>query len=128
ANALAAVQAGADRVHATALGVGERVGNTPMELVLLNLWLGGARRELGAVVPYCEHFAAALGLEVPAHHPLVGSNAFRTATGVHAAAIVKAEAKGRWLADHVYGLVAPSSVGRSQTIEIGPMSGASNVQ
>ena len=40
---------------------------------------------------------------MPINYPLVGRDAFRTATGVHAAAIIKAEAKGdAWLADRIY--------------------------
>lgn len=128
ANALSAAQGGADRLHATALGIGERVGNPPMELLLLNLALSGAARSLDGIAGYCEHFARVLGVSVSDNQPLVGKNAFRTATGVHASAIAKAEAKSQWLGDHVYSLLSPSSVGQQAVIAIGPMSGASNVQ
>jgi 2-isopropylmalate synthase len=128
ANALSAAAAGADRLHATALGVGERVGNPPMELLLLNLALGDAPRSLSQVTAYCNHFSRALGVEIADNQPVVGKNAFRTATGVHASAIVKAEAKSEWLGDHVYSLLSAASVGQSAAIVIGPMSGASNVQ
>ena len=128
ANALRAAEAGADRLHATALGVGERVGNPAMELLLLNLLLGGAPRSLERVSAYCEHFARVLGIGVGDSQPLVGKNAFRTATGVHASAIAKAETKSQWLADHVYSLLSAASVGQKASIAIGPMSGASNVQ
>jgi 2-isopropylmalate synthase len=127
-NALAAISAGADRIHATALGVGERVGNTAMELLLLNLALSGSARTLDNVADYCAHFSRTLGIDVPDNHPLVGKNAFRTATGVHAAAIAKAEAKSKWLGDHVYGVVAASSVGQKQAICVGQMSGSWNVE
>jgi 2-isopropylmalate synthase len=70
-NAMWALEYGADRIHATALGIGERVGNVPMELVLLNL---GMRREMRverpAVAAYCAHAARALGWTVPREHPL----------------------------------------------------------
>ncbi len=89
ANALSAARAGADRLHATALGVGERVGNPPMELLLLNLLLSNAPRSLERVSAYCEHFARVLGIGISDNQPLVGKNAFRTATGVHASAIAK---------------------------------------
>jgi 2-isopropylmalate synthase len=128
ANALSAARAGADRLHGTALGVGERVGNPAMEQLLLNLALSNAPRSLAQVTRYCTHFARALGIEISDNQPLVGRNAFRTATGVHAAAIFKAEGKSQWLADHVYSLVAAASVGQSAGVLIGPMSGASNVQ
>jgi 2-isopropylmalate synthase len=128
ANALAAFDAGATRLHATALGVGERVGNTPMELLLLNLKLLGAfEGDLASLAGYCAHMARGLGLEIPPNHPLVGSDAFRTATGVHAAAIVKALGEGEWLAERVYSVVPASAFGRVQEICVGHMSGASNV-
>jgi 2-isopropylmalate synthase len=128
ANALSAAKAGADRLHATALGVGERVGNPAMEQLLLNLALAHAPRSLTHIAEYCAHFSRALGVEIADNLPLVGKNAFRTATGVHASAIVKAEAKSRWLGEHVYSLLSAASIGQSAAICIGPMSGASNVQ
>lgn len=128
ANALSAARAGADRLHGTALGVGERVGNAAMELLLLNLALGQTPRPLQAISAYCAHFARALAVPVGDNQPLVGKNAFRTATGVHAAAIAKAEVKSQWLAEHVYSLLSAASIGQQSAICIGPMSGASNVQ
>lgn len=128
ANALSAAQGGADRLHATALGVGERVGNPAMEQLLLNLALSGASRPLSRISAYCEHFSRVLATPVSDNQPLIGKNAFRTATGVHASAIAKAEAKSQWLGDHVYSLLSASSVGQQAVIMIGPMSGASNVQ
>lgn len=129
-NALWAFAHGADRVHATGLGIGERTGNTPMELLLLNLKLLGELegRDLSKLLAYCETIARALGWEVPANYPLVGRDAFRTAAGVHASAIAKALRRGdTWLADRVYSSVPASMVGRAQEICVGPMSGASNV-
>jgi 2-isopropylmalate synthase len=65
---------------------------------------------------------------VPINYPLVGDDAFRTATGVHAAAIIKAMHKGdMWLADRIYSGVPAGMFGRKQEICIGFMSGASNV-
>lgn len=130
ANALYAIEYGADRVHATALGIGERVGNTPMELLLLNLKLAGALpdRDLSRLLEYCQTVSRAVGFPIPISYPLVGRDAFRTSTGVHAAAIIKAQNKGdTWLADRIYSGVPAGMFGRSQEIEIGPMSGASNV-
>ena len=129
ANTLAAIEAGASRVHGTALGIGERVGNTPMEQLLANLNLLGMRHDdLSSLQEYVDSVSAATSVPVPANTPVIGRDAFRTATGVHAAAIIKAQKKGdRWLADHVYSGVPASLIGRSQEIEIGPMSGSSNV-
>ena len=130
ANALAAIEAGATRVHATALGLGERCGNAEMELLLVNLHLlGGYKSDLSVLPEYCQ--LAADMCQVPLTHssPVVGRDAFRTGTGVHAAAIMKAEAKGDvWLADRIYSSVPASLVGREQVIEVGPMSGQSNVK
>jgi 2-isopropylmalate synthase len=130
ANALAAIQAGADRIHGTALGIGERVGNVEMDLLLVNLKLMGLHdADLTRLPEYCSEVAAAVGLEIPSGYPVVGRDAFRTCTGVHAAAIVKAEAKGEaWLADRIYSGIPAAMIGRKQEIEIGPMSGLSNVK
>lgn len=130
ANAFAAIEAGVTRVHATALGLGERCGNAEMELLLVNLHLlGGYKSDLSILPEYCQ--LAADMCHVPLIHssPVVGRDAFRTGTGVHAAAIMKAEAKGDvWLADRIYSSVPASLVGREQVIEVGPMSGQSNVK
>ncbi len=129
ANTLAALQSGATRVHGTALGVGERVGNTPMEELLVNLRLLGIRNDdLTKLPEYIELVSKSTGVPVPPSTPIVGRDAFRTATGVHAAAVIKAQRKGLdWLADRVYSGVPASWIGRRQIIEIGHMSGASNV-
>lgn len=129
ANTLAAVQAGATRVHGTALGIGERVGNTPMEQLLVNLKLLGLRNDdLTRLSEYLLMVSDATGVPIPVNMPIIGKDAFRTATGVHAAAVIKAHRKGEeWLADRVYSGVPASWIGRTQEIEIGPMSGGSNV-
>lgn len=130
ANTLAAIEAGATRVHGTALGVGERVGNTPMEQLLVNLKLLGWRDDdLSSLAEYTELVSEAVGVPIPVNQPIVGRDAFRTATGVHAAAVIKAQRKGAgWLADRVYSGVPAGWVGREQEIEVGHMSGGSNVQ
>lgn len=128
-NALAAAEAGADRLHATAIGIGERCGNCPMELLLVNLHLlGWSDRDLSKLTEYCELVSRTTGVPIPDNYAVVGRDAFRTGTGVHAAAIIKARAKGDdWLADRIYSGVPAGLVGRRQLIEVGPMSGESNV-
>jgi 2-isopropylmalate synthase len=128
-NSLAALDAGATRLHGAAIGLGERVGNTPMDTLLVNLVLmGHITRDLSALVEYCETVSQATGVPIPPNYPVVGRDAFRTATGVHAAAVIKAYRKqDRVLVDAVYSAVPASMVGREQTIEVGPMSGRSNV-
>lgn len=130
ANCLAAIEAGVDRVHATALGVGERVGNAEMDLLIVNLNLLGAhRRDVSKLPEYCRLVADAVGLPIPANYPVVGADAFRTGTGVHAAAIIKAKKKGHdWLANRVYSSVPAEEFGLAQKIEISPLSGLSNVK
>jgi 2-isopropylmalate synthase len=129
-NSLAALHAGATRLHATALGVGERAGNTPMDLLLINLvLLGYLERDLSRLRDYCELVSRAYHVPIPASYPAFGRDAFRTATGVHAAAVVKAlHRNDRALADAVYCSIPASLVGREQQIDVGPMSGRSNVE
>jgi 2-isopropylmalate synthase len=130
ANALAAVEAGAHRIHACGLGVGERVGNTSMDLLLLNLkLLGWFDHDLSHLVEYVTRVSQATEVAIPVNYPLSGADAFRTATGVHAAAIIKARTKGDdWLADRVYSGVPAGEFGLKQVIEVGHMSGMSNVK
>jgi len=128
-NSLAAVAGGAHQVHAAANALGERVGNTPMELMLVNLRLMNLiDHDLSPLKTYCEKVATATKTTIPPNYPVIGRDAFRTATGVHAAAIVKATQKGdHRLADDVYSGVPAHLFGLEQQIEIGPMSGKSNV-
>jgi 2-isopropylmalate synthase len=132
ANSLAALAAGADCVHATALGIGERVGNTQMDQMLVNLKLMGvepwAQQDLSKLKDYCRLVAGATGVPLPRNYPVFGEDAFRTATGVHASAVIKALRKNdAELADLVYSGVPARLFGLEQVIEIGPMSGKSNV-
>lgn len=128
-NALAAIKAGVDRVHATGLGIGERVGNTPMDIMLVNLQLDGyIERDLTTLSAYAQLVSDICEVPLPHNYPIFGKDAFRTATGVHAAAIIKAKNKGAdWLADRVYSGVPAGMVGLKQQIEIGFMSGVSNI-
>jgi 2-isopropylmalate synthase len=129
ANSLAAIAAGANQIHGVALSLGERVGNTPMELLLVNLRLMGLRtNDLTFLRAYCDRAAKATHTTIPPNYPVFGKDAFRTATGVHAAAIIKALRKhDRALADAVYSGVPAHLFGLQQIVEIGPMSGKSNV-
>lgn len=128
-NALTAAYAGASRVHGTALGIGERVGNTAIDQLLVNFrLLGWIDTDLSHLAEYCDLVAAVTGYAIPPNYPVLGRDAFRTATGVHAAAVIKALRKGdRGLADRIYSGVPAEYFGRAQLIEIGPMSGQSNV-
>jgi 2-isopropylmalate synthase len=129
ANSIAALEAGATRVHACALGVGERAGNTEMDLLLVNLrLLGWIDNDLSVLGQYVELAHRAIGVPLPSNYSVFGSDAFETGTGVHAAAVIKAFKKGdAWLANRVYSGVPADMVGLSQVIKVGPMSGKSNV-
>ncbi len=130
-NNIIALEAGADRIHGTALGIGERVGNASLDLTLMNLKLLGevGDRDLTNLVQWCETVAKACEVTIHRQYPLVGEDAFRTATGVHAAAVIKAMNKGDVdLADRVYSGVPANWFGKQQSIEIGFMSGESNVR
>ena len=131
ANSLAAIEHGADRIHGCVLGIGERVGNASLDLLSVNLamMLGELTREhLGALRALCDKVAAATGTPIPRDYPVLGEDAFRTGTGVHAAAILKASRKSPTLADHVYSSVPAHLLDRDQDVCIGPMSGSSNVR
>lgn len=128
-NSIAAIQGGADQVHGSALGIGERVGNTPMDQLLVNLKLmGWIENDLSRLGEYCSLTSEACSWTIPVNYPVFGRDAFRTATGVHAAAVIKSYRKGdRELADLVYSGVPAGQFGLEQVVEIGPMSGKSNV-
>jgi 2-isopropylmalate synthase len=129
ANSMWAIQWGADRIHGTACGIGERVGNTPMDQLIVNLVLLKAiERDTTRLYEYCEYASKITESPIPPGYPVVGANAFRTSTGVHASAVIKAMEKGdRFLADRIYSGVPASLFGKEQEIVVGPMSGLSNV-
>ena len=132
ANSMAAIIAGANCVHGCAIGLGERVGNTQVDQMLVNLKLMGIapwdQQDLTKLKHYCQAVSRATGVPIPANYPVVGEDAFRTATGVHAAAIIKAYHKDDVvLANTVYSGVPSHVFGLEQIIDIGPMSGKSNV-
>jgi 2-isopropylmalate synthase len=128
-NNIAALQAGANRLHGTAMGFGERAGNAPLDLTMVNLKLmGWIDNDLRALGRYVTHAARTCGFEIPSTYPVFGSDAFETGTGVHAAAVIKALKRGdTWLANRVYSGVPADEFGLQQRIRVGPMSGRSNV-
>ncbi len=128
-NTLYAIEAGVDRVHGTALGIGERVGNAAMDQILMNLkMLGVIDNDLKKLMLYCRQAAVSTRWQIPRNYPLIGEDAFRTSTGVHAAAVRKARLfKSRWIEDRIYSGVPASMFGREQIVEVGPVSGAANV-
>jgi 2-isopropylmalate synthase len=130
ANSVAAHFAGADRIHGSMLGIGERVGNTPIDMLMVNFKLMGLfDRDLTKLPAYARRVAETCRVPLPDNYPVLGKDAFRTQTGVHADAIAKAYRKGdAWLANRIYSGVPADEFGLEQVIEVGPMSGKSNVR
>lgn len=128
-NALYAIEAGADRVHGTILGIGERVGNVQLDLLMVNMKLQGVlETDLSAMSELVELVSESMEWPISPAYPVFGRDAFRTGTGVHAAAVIKALKTGdALLADQIYSGVPASWFGREQEIEVGPMSGNSNI-
>ena len=129
ANNIAAVEAGADVLHGTALGVGERAGNAPLDQTLVNLSLMGIiNNDLSLLNEYVKKANEYIQVPLPRNYPVFGRVAFETGTGVHASAVIKAIKKGdMWLADRVYSGVPAGDFGLEQVIRIGHMSGRSNI-
>ncbi len=127
-NAVTAYEAGADRLHGAGIGIGERAGNCPMDTLLVNMkLLGYIDNDLTGLMRYVDVVSKYTKVPIPTNYPVVGSDAFETATGVHAAAVAKALARGdSWLANRVYSGVPADQFGLSQRIRVGPMSGKSN--
>lgn len=100
-----------------------------MEAMLVNLrLLGLIDRDLSRLKEYSQVVARATNTVIPPNYPIVGLDAFRTQTGVHAAAIAKAYKRDDVeLANAIYSGVPAHLFGLEQIIEIGPMSGRSNV-
>ena len=128
-NTIHAIEQGVTRVHGTAMGIGERCGNAPMDQILVNLKLLGAiDNDLSKLVLYCKQAALGTHFQVPRNYPVVGPDAFRTSTGVHASAILKSRSAGAdWLADRIYSGIPAGMFGLKQKVEVGHMSGESNV-
>ena len=129
ANNIAAVEAGADVLHGTALGVGERAGNAPLDQTLVNLKLMGIiDNDLTHLDEYTRLANKYIEVPLPRNYPVFGEDAFETGTGVHASAVIKAMRKGdNWLADRVYSGVPAGDFGLKQVIRIGHMAGRSNI-
>ena len=129
ANNIAAVEAGADVIHGTALGVGERAGNAPLDQTLVNLKLMGViDNDLTLLDEYTRTANKYIEVPLPRNYPVFGDDAFETGTGVHASAVIKAMRKGDdWLADRVYSGVPAGDFGLKQIIRIGHMAGRSNI-
>lgn len=128
-NSLVALSAGAQRVHGTAIGIGERAGNTPLEQMLINLKMARdpKRQDLGAISELATFAAEIFNVPVPPNYPGLGEKVYRTASGIHAAAELKAGQLGL-KGTTPYSAVSPEWVNRETDVVVGPLSGSHNVR
>src|SRR5213078_3523370 len=123
-NAIAAYEAGANQLHGAALGIGERVGNTSMDILLVNLrLLGYVSGDLSRLKDYCLTVSRATGVAIPANYPVTGSDAFRAGRGVPSAAVRKGlSERDVEFANMVYRAGNALWFGVGQVREVGPVS------
>ncbi len=127
-NSVAAFMAGADRVHATILGIGERRGNTDLIPLLVQL----DKKEMNSdhnlhILPeYAMYASSVLGVPISDTHPVIGPDARCMVSGVHATAALKGLEQGH---KGIYLPFDPDSLGikPSHTTKIGQMAGKGNV-
>jgi len=124
ANSIFAAKAGATGISGSFLGIGERTGNTPLEQVAMYLHqMGSNLYQVDKIIPYCELLAKYTNTQIRPEAPIIGSQAFATCTGTHAAAVLKARKLGIEFEDYIFSGVPASILGREQEIMIGPTSG-----
>ena len=124
ANVLEAVKAGADGLHLTVNGMGERAGNAPMASVVavINDYLpmvevGINEKALYSVSKLVEAFS---GIMIPANKPIVGANVFTQTAGIHADGDNK---KNLYFND-----LLPERFSRKREYALGKSSGKANIQ
>lgn len=147
ANAMWAISAGADRIHIVSWGYGERAGNTKLETVMINMT--NILEENGIKSPWerkmlskvLNLYSDLVNIPSPTHGTM-GANSQETSLGIHTDAKLKAErladearedgetelaAKLEQMGRRIYTAVDPESVGKEETISVGPWSGKSTV-
>ena len=122
ANTITAAEAGAFQLHTTVNGIGERVGNTPLEelLVALRLQFGIDTYDLSKLMGLSKTVEHHSRLRLPKNKPVVGLNAFSHESGIHVAAVLE-EAE-------TYELFSPDLVGNKRRIVIGKHTGKKALQ
>jgi len=122
ANSIAALEAGADSLDATVLGLGERAGNCRLEEVIgyLALVLGEKRYHPEFLPKLCQLVAKAAGKDIADNHPLVGSAIFTCESGLHQ--------HGLTVNPDMYEPYAPERVGGTRRLRFGEKTGARAVQ
>lgn len=120
ANSLAGVEAGADQIHVTINGLGERVGITPLAeaAVALKIFYGAKLDvRLNMLTELSQLIETYTGVRTHTMAPLVGVNAYKHKAGTHVAAVLRARS--------AYELIPPKLVGNRRRVIIGELSGKS---
>lgn len=128
ANALAACEAAAafeDRtlwVSTTVNGLGERAGNVPIEVFIMNLHkhYGVDKYRTEHILPLCKHVEKASGLEIPLNYPVVGGNMFTHKSGIHVDGVLKNP--------QLYEAFDPAKLGMQRRIALGKHSGKASIK
>lgn len=122
ANTITAAEAGAYQLHTTVNGIGERVGNTPLEelLVALRLQFGIDKYNLANLTDLSKIVERHSRLRLPKNKPVVGLNAFSHESGIHVAAVLEEP--------ETYELFSPQLVGNKRRIVIGKHTGKKALQ
>ena len=123
-NAMEALKAGADGLHLTVNGMGERAGNAPMAstIAVINDFLPEIKisvneKMLYTVSKLVENFS---GVMIPANRPIIGSNVFTQTAGIHADGDNK---KNLYFSE-----LMPERFGRTRKYALGKASGKANIQ
>lgn len=121
-NALACVAAGADLVHGTINGIGERSGNVALEEVAIALHhvYGIDTVKLDELYSLAELVSDATGVPLPPNKAVVGENAFTHESGIHTDGTLKDEA--------MYEPYPPDLVGRERRLVLGKHAGRAGVR
>ncbi len=109
-------------ISTTINGLGERAGNVPLEVLVMNLraHYGLAKYNVEHIMPLCRGVEHASGLRIPLNYPIVGGNMFTHKSGIHVDGILKDP--------HLYESFDPSILGLSRQIVIGKHSGSASIK
>lgn len=119
ANSLAGIGAGADQMHVTIDGVGERTGIPALAeaaVVVSEKMRPSKRLRLHNLADLSRHLALYTGLPTPESQPIVGSSAFKHKAGTHLSAILRNP--------KAYEVIPPASVGNRRRAVVGGLTGA----
>jgi D-citramalate synthase len=121
-NALVSVAAGADMVHGTVNGIGERAGNVALEevAIVLDHGYGVETMELSRVYELAQLVANRTGMYLPPNKAVVGQNAFTHESGIHTDGTLKDEA--------MYEPYPPEKVGRERRLALGKHAGRAGIE